>query len=366
MLNLEIAHDQLAAPLRRVAAVADPRSSVVAYGAIKLTVDEFGLSLTAANSTQLMVERIEVPDCGAGLVYVSAARLRDLVGSLDREQPVKIWEDGQIKIQSGRTRARLDRLESTGFPSSLSSYPSPQISTTTDEFARALGLIFSAVGTDRDRAIYGSACMFVNGFGLWLAAVDGTQGAIAYLKGKTAELFPDALIPRSTVSRVLALTKATPTTPLYIAVGQGLASFCGGNWVLTSRLAAIDFPDAGLWVAPAVAQPVVLASENLERILARIDAAIDLDHVKLKQRGAELSCLNGTMTVVGNRNVITDEMPVTMGVEPIKVGVNTRQLRHCLNAIGAEQVELHIGERAIRVCAAGEEYESYTLSPYRL
>lgn len=367
MLNLEIAHDQLAAPLRRVAAVADPRSPVPAYGAIKLVSDEFGLSLTAANSVQLLVERIDMPDLDAGLAYVSAARLRDLVGSFDRTQPVKISEDTQIKLQSGRTRARLERISSTGFPTALSSYPAPQIETTTDELARALHLILPAVGSDKDRAIYGSACMFGNSVGVWLAAVDGVQGAIAHLgDADTVEKFPDAMLPRATVTRLLGLAKSTPDTPLYIAIGKGIAQFTAGDWTLSSRLAAVDFPDAELWVAPAVAQPVVLVADNLERILARIDAGLDMDNVKLKQRGAELSCLAGSMTVSGNQQIVVEEMPVEMGNEPIKAGVNTRQLRHCLHAIGAERVELHIGERVIRVCAVGEELESYTLSLYRL
>lgn len=364
MLNLTIEHDQLSAPLGRVAAVADPRSAIAAYSAIKLSADEFGLTLTAANSVQLLAERIELPDCGGGHVYVVAARLRDLVASLDPSKPIKFYDDESgVRLQSGRTRARLGRIDPIGFPVEPSRRPEPQIEVTTKELARALGLILPAIGTDKDRAIYSSVCIRDDD-GVSLAALDGRQGAVAYLGGATGRKFPDALLPRATATRLLALTRATSDHSIYIAIGQGLASFHAAGWMLSSRLVAIEFPGVA-WIAPPVAQPVVLTAADLERILARIDAAIDLDNIKLKQRGAQLRAMNGTLTVSGDHNVLVDDMPATMGIEPVTVGVSTRQLRHCLHAIGTERVELHIGS-AIRVCAAGETRESYTLAPYRL
>jgi DNA polymerase-3 subunit beta len=369
-MRLSLDQAPLAAALKRVAAFADSRSTIPVFGHVKLEADDTGLSLICNNGTFQIATRLPLLGSESGAVSTEAERLADLVASLRQGLPVQLSHDnGRLRVRSGRTNALLHCAEPEVFPVFLpDKMPAPQIRVTAGELDRVLAFTAPAMGADAGRAALWGLWLGFAEDGVAAATCDGHKGAVCRMRAEMASEFPAATLPRPLCQKLRALLKGG-TGEIEIAISPRAARISAADWAITSKLIDAEFPDYRRWMAAPVAKPVTFEKAELLAILARVEAATDLDNQRLKQRGASLSFADQLMRVSDGKQIFDDEMPVAYeGADPAKIGVNTWHLRDLLSAIDADEAELHFKDRdsVIRVCAKDETEAAFTTTPYRV
>lgn len=360
--------DSLIPWLKRAALFADDKSPIEILRCVKLTAYDGGLTLTASNGRIQITGSLPVEGIEPGAVCVEAARLADLVGSLRADKPVEVAYNGKLlQVRSGRTKASLGTIDAAGFPKFGYPLPAePQIKVQTDELHRVLTIASPAMGGDKDSRIFWGVSFSWDGALCTVASCNGIFGAVCRLRHDELAEFPPIILPRPLCLRLQTMLRQM-NDPVEISISTAGVRLSTAAWVIDSTLLQDTFPDPRTWAAKRVETPLIVGSEELESILARIDAAVDLDSKKLKQRGAVLSIAGRVLTVRDGQSTITDTMEVDFDGEA-ETGVNTKHIRDAIVALDTSEVELHFNGRGtpICVCARGNGVEGYTTTPYRV
>jgi len=369
-MRFTLARDQFASALRRITPFADSKSPIPIYRHVKLVVSGNQLKLTAANTTFDVTSTVTLEEAADnGHACVAADHFTGLVGSLRADQDVNIDfdDDGNLLVASGHTKAVFPSMNSA-FPVFDIAFPEAQIVVKAGELDRVLGLTRPAMGTDTDRMIFWGTAFRYERVGTLVAACDGLLGVTCRLHEDKLTEFPAGIFPRSLCVRLRGLLKNT-MGEIHISVTPAAVRLVAPDWTVTSKLVDGIFPETKHWDARVVEQPIVCNAEELTAILARIDAATDLDSKALKQRGALVNIQAGVMVIRDGGHTVTDQMNVTYdGADAIEFGLNTKHIRDAIDALDAQEIELHFHDRnaSMRVCARGEADDGFTTTPYRI
>lgn len=367
-MNFTCERDALAPWLKRVSLLADAKSPVPVYACVRMAATTDLLYLTAGHTAFQITVEIPVIVKQQGEVCVPVQHFADLVGSLRTDQPISLTHaDGLLRLQSGHTKAQFATIDPAGVSVFAPVLPLPQITVSAGELDRVLRLTIPAMGTDQDRVLFLGLSLQYNKDGIIASAMNGSSfGAVATLHHQRASEFPAVIVPRPVCIYLRTLLKGVGGD-IEISISTGNIRVAAADWIILSRQIQGSFPPPAVWGAKRVEQPLVVRSDEFAGILARIDAAVDYDAAKLKQRGALLTVANGVLTVRDSHSTISDLMDVDCQDEHA-IGINTMQLRHAIANLDSPEVELHFTsrEKPICVCVKGEPIEAYTTSSYRI
>jgi DNA polymerase-3 subunit beta len=358
--------------LKRAASIADTKSSATVFNCVRLDVGENDLSLSATNSLSQITGKLPLPDdIEPGSLSTPAARLADLIAALRPDQPVEMRYElgGRLRVKSGRTNVQLPAIDPLSLPVFFRDLPAPQITVLASEFERILSFATPAADEDHNRPGLWGVQLSYSEDGVVAAALDGRWGATCVMPTKTISEFPTVILPRPLCLKLPAILKGKDDDILSITVAPRALQISSSDLNIVSKLVDGEMPPSRTWMPDCVERPVTVNAAELIAILARIEAATDLDVARLKQRGVVMSFAGQVLSLRDSHRIIEDTMVVTYeGDDPPEIGLNTLHVREALETIGADEVELHFIDRdsSVRICAKGHEHDAFVTSPYRV
>jgi DNA polymerase-3 subunit beta len=365
MLTLD--RDTLAPISGRAARLVPSRSAIPILAAVKVEAGPDGVHVTATNLEAQLRERIDV---GPREPFVCAVDASLLAGFIDAAPagPVNFTDSGltvlgrSIEVAAGPAMARLAPFPVEAFPAFRGpDHKASRFRLPASALRDALRLAATCVSDEETRKYLCGVYLHAVDGHLTAAATDGHRLVVC----RVAEVpwTHGVIVPTPTVERLVGLLRRNDAA-ITCAVDERCVEFTIGDAVLSSKLVDGQFPEYARVVAPRVAAPIVLSRDRLSEALRRLALVDERGGAVILGISPDALWLSAG---IPGENQIVDKIDIEGGADH-RVGLNLRYLASAIAAIEAPQIELHVrGEAAqIRVCAADNRHDGFTIMPMRI
>jgi DNA polymerase-3 subunit beta len=353
-------------PLQAVIGVVERRQTMPILSHILLRVIDGKLSITASDLEVELVAETSVETKAVGEITVPGRKFYDICRALPEGSKIDVSTSGdRLTLAAGRSRFTLSTLNSSDFPTvdAMSGNHNLEI-----EQSVLRGLIektqFSMAQQDV-RYYLNGLLLETEGKRLRAVATDGhrlalADATLASKAGKDGQV----IMPRKGVLELNRLLDGEGK--LTIALGASHIRVDLEGVRLTSKLIDGRFPDYER-VIPSKAAHIIKADRELLRQALQRTGILSNE----KYRGVRLELEPGKATLSAN-NPDQEEATETLELEyqgqKMEIGFNVNYLLEALNAVGGEQVELHITDAnsSCLIVAPGSDSVKYVVMPMRL
>jgi DNA polymerase-3 subunit beta len=353
-------------PLQAVIGVVERRQTMPILSHILLRVIDGKLAITASDLEVELVAETAVDTKAVGEITVPGRKFYDICRALPEGCKIDVSTTGdRLTLAAGRSRFTLSTLNSSDFPTvdSMAGQHSLEI-----DQAVLRSLIektqFSMAQQDV-RYYLNGLLLETEGKRLRAVATDGhrlalADATLAAKAGKDGQV----IMPRKGVLELNRLLDGEGK--LTIAIGTNHIRVDLEGVRLTSKLIDGRFPDYER-VIPSKAANIIKADRELLRQALQRTGILSNE----KYRGVRLELEAGKATLSANnpdQEEATESLELEYQGQGMEIGFNVNYLLEALNAVGGEQVELHITDAnsSCLIVAPGSESVKYVVMPMRL
>ena len=283
-MKLTCTKAELLGPLSRVAAVANPKSTMPILANVLLTVDGGRLSMTCSDLESELVSSI--PATGAdGAITVPARKLMDVVKAM-ADAPLSIsLEADRLIVKCGRSRHQLVTLPASEFPATEATDYTTTVTIPAEELRGMIERTGFAMAVADVRFYLNGLMMEVRSDGIRCAATDGHR--MAYC-GASGDAMRSIIIPRKAV---LEMSRMIDSGDVQISISdRGVRVTCGAS-VATCRLIDGRFPN----YEQMAVRPPTTAICNRQELIDGLRRASVLSNEKY--RGVKLEVSHGAIAI---------------------------------------------------------------------
>lgn len=323
---------ELLAPLSRVVAVANPKSTLPILANVLLRIDGGRLSMTCSDLESELVSSIPV-DGPDGAITVPARKLLDVVKVM-ADTPISLATEAEkLIVKCGRSRHQLVTLPAIEYPASEATEFKISITVDAADLRRMIDRVDFAMAASDVRFYLNGAVIEIRSDGIRCVATDGHR--LAY-SGASGDVLRSVIVPRKAI---LEISKMLNSGPVDISVGDRAIRVTSGGNVATCRLIDGRYPEYERIVSD---QPLVATCNRLDLIDSLRRAAV-LSHEKF--RGVRLEFGDGVKITSGNSdNDASTEIVDAEDCAPLAAGWKVDYLMDALGALTCEMVSIRATE----------------------
>ena len=353
-------------PLQAVIGVVERRQTMPILSHILLRVTDGKLAITASDLEVELVAETAVETKAVGEITVPGRKFYDICRALPDGCKIDVSTAGdRLTLAAGRSRFTLSTLNSSDFPTvdAMSGSYTLEI-----EQSALRGLIektqFSMAQQDV-RYYLNGLLLETEGKRLRAVATDGhrlalADATLASKAGKDGQV----IMPRKGVLELNRLLDGEGKLTIALAANHIRVDLDGVR--LTSKLIDGRFPDYER-VIPSKAANIIKADRELLRHALQRTGILSNE----KYRGVRLELEAGKATLSANnpdQEEATESLELEYQGQGMEIGFNVNYLLEALNAVGGEQVELHITDAnsSCLIVSPGSESVKYVVMPMRL
>ena len=353
-------------PLQAVIGVVERRQTMPILSHVLLRISEGKLAITASDLEVELVAETAVETKAVGEITVPGRKFYDICRALPDGCKIDISTSGdRLTLSAGRSRFTLSTLNSSDFPTvdALAGNHSLEIE---QSVLRSLIEKTQFSMAQQDVRYYLNGLLLeTEGKRLRAVATDGHRLALADAAlpakaGKDGQV----IMPRKGVLELNRLLEGDGKLTMVLGANHIRVDLEGVR--LTSKLIDGRFPDYER-VIPNKAANVIKADRELLRQALQRTGILSNE----KYRGVRLELQAGKATLSANnpdQEEATESLELEYQGQGMEIGFNVNYLLEALNAVGSEQVELHITDAnsSCLIVAPGSEDVKYVVMPMRL
>jgi len=237
MITLPVA--DLTRALRRVAPVADARSSVPILSCVLFRAD--GSTLTLAASDSIRSVRTSIACSGAGSFAVDAKTIDRIAASLPAGDVSLELQERAITVRAGRSRFRVPVLDGADFPPLFDAGTEHLATLSAEVLLDVLVAVRHAISDDSSRPHLAGVKLEGDGETLHAVATDGHRLAKIERHHAIGRAF-DLLVPATAVGSLVALASEKDAAFVSLSVEGSFLRAQSGTTIVACRLTSEAFP----------------------------------------------------------------------------------------------------------------------------
>ncbi|GGH14390.1 DNA polymerase III subunit beta [Alsobacter metallidurans] len=351
-MKFSVSCDHLLAAMRASDAIVEKKTTIPILSNVLLEAEGEHVAITGTDLDLQLGYKIPAEVEKPGKVTIPHDALKRLLGGVPKGATVRIEtaDEGQITIQSGRSRYKLQTLPAEDFPNLTFEKGAASFPLDENAMAHLFGRTSFAMSTEETR-------YYLNG--VFLHPVTNANG-VTCLRGVTTdghrlaqatvempeggELPAGVIVPRKTVGVISSLFVKGAT----VRVSETKIQFAWADVVLTSKLIDGSFPDYQR-VCPALDPDAALLTLSRNEVIsaltrltaiAKSSSAIRVDITALTASIRDVDSGSGTEELEGE---LTRALTVGEGKHAADYfGVNASYLREMLAQFTTEHVSLQM------------------------
>ena len=328
-MKLTCTKAELLGPLSRVAAVANPKSTMPILANVLLTVDGGRLSMTCSDLESELVSSIPV-DGPDGAITVPARKLLDVVKAM-ADAPISLATDGEkLIVKCGRSRHQLVTLPASEYPASEASAYKTTVTVDAAELRGLIDRVDFAMAVNDARFYLNGTVIEIRSDGIRCVATDGHRMAYA---GASGDVLHSVIVPRKAI---LEISRMLDSGAVEISIGERAIRVTSGASVATCRLIDGRFPN----YEQMAVRPPTTAICNRQELIDGLRRASVLSNEKF--RGVKLEVSHGAIAITsGNaENDASSEVVDATQCTDLAAAWKVDYLLDALGALSCERVEL--------------------------
>ncbi|MGE6401605.1 DNA polymerase III subunit beta [Bacillus cereus] len=370
-----INHKQFTQALSEVSKAISTKTLIPILSGIKITADQFGITLIASNSN-IFIEKF-IPSSlkeeqiatilKAGSIIVPAKYFIEIIKKMPSEILIKSMNEQLITIQSDEITLHLNGLSANEFPNVPLIDNHTEIQVETEQLIEVFKQTVFAAAKNESRPVLTGVHFVIDHNKLICAATDSHRLALREITiSSHAKL--NCVVPSSTISELLKLMNSNSNL-VYIYLSESHIIFKFGTITLYSRLIEGKYPNiSGL--IPNESQTVI----NIDRkqILQGVDRSSLLasewanNNVNLEIIDASTIQISSNASQIGKISE-TQQIDAIQGEKQLNISFDGRYMVDTLKAIKEDRVTLSFGGsmRPILIEAGEQSAAVYLISPVR-
>ncbi|EJQ44491.1 DNA polymerase III, beta subunit [Bacillus cereus BAG5X1-1] len=368
-------HKQFTQALSEVSKAISTKTLIPILSGIKITADQFGITLIASNSN-IFIEKF-IPSSlkeeqiatilKAGSIIVPAKYFIEIIKKMPSEILIKSMNEQLITIQSDEITLHLNGLSANEFPNVPLIDNHTEIQVETEQLIEVFKQTVFAAAKNESRPVLTGVHFVIDHNKLICAATDSHRLALREITiSSHAKL--NCVVPSSTISELLKLMNSNSNL-VYIYLSESHIIFKFGTITLYSRLIEGKYPNiSGL--IPNESQTVI----NIDRkqILQGVDRSSLLasewanNNVNLEIIDASTIQISSNASQIGKISE-TQQIDAIQGEKQLNISFDGRYMVDTLKAIKEDRVTLSFGGsmRPILIEAGEQSAAVYLISPVR-
>ncbi|MBJ8052334.1 DNA polymerase III subunit beta [Bacillus cereus] len=368
-------HKQFTQALSEVSKAISTKTLIPILSGIKITADQFGITLIASNSN-IFIEKfipISIEDeqiatiLKAGSIVVPAKYFIEIIKKMPSDILITSMNEQLITIQSDEITLHLNGFSASDFPNVPFIDEHAEIQIETEQLIEVFKQTAFAAAKNESRPVLTGVHFVIDHNKLICAATDSHRLALREIPiSSHAKL--NCIVPSSTISELLKLMNSNSNL-VYIYLSESHIIFKFGTITLYSRLIEGKYPNiSGL--IPNESQTVI----NIDRkqILQGVDRS-SLLASEWANNNVNLEIIDeSTIQISSNASQIgkiseTQQLDAIHGEKQLNISFDGRYMVDTLKAIKEDRVTLSFGGsmRPILIEAGEQSAAVYLISPVR-
>lgn len=367
-MYIDLLREDILRPLQAISGVVERRQTLPILSNLFLSADGTSLQLITTDLEVQMAAQLDVPSQEPGQITCHARKLLDICKALPDTSRISLQSrDGQVRVESGKSRFNLAVLSAEEFPfMELGtdfigfSIPSELLLTLLKQTSFAMaqqdvryyltGLLLEiksgkmrAVGTDGHR----------------LAISDTDLSVDDEVGGRSV------IVPRKSVGELSRLLSQSESA-VHIKLSENHASFQCGSVTLITKLIDGEFPDYSRVIPTKASSVLKVDRAVMKEAITRVSILANE-----KFRGIRLEAKEDGIRLVAH-NPENEEAEESIGAdyegENLVIGFNASYLQDVLGVIESEVVEFRFTDAngSVLVQSAAEAGSRFVIMPMRL
>ena len=368
-------HKQFTQALSEVSKAISAKTLIPILSGIKITADQFGITLIASNSNifigkfiPISIEDEQIATIlKAGSIVVPAKYFIEIIKKMPSEILIKSMNEQLITIQSDEITLHLNGFSANEFPNVPFIDEHAEIQVETEQLIEVFKQTVFAAAKNESRPVLTGVHFVTNHNKLICAATDSHRLALREIPiSSHAKL--NCIVPSSTISELLKLMNSNSNL-VYIYLSESHIIFKFGTIILYSRLIEGKYPNISSLI-PNESQTVI----NIDRkkILQGVDRSSLLasewanNNVNLEIIDESTIQISSNASQVGKISE-KQQIDTIHGEKQLNISFDGRYMVDTLKAIKEDRVTLSFGGsmRPILIEAGERSAAVYLISPVR-
>ncbi len=208
-----------------------------------------------------------------GQAVVSAITLASLVKAMPDTAVTLETQDMAVVVKYGRSKARLNGLDPSGFPAFLDNEPTVTASVESAKFKKMTTIVCKTTYKDVDKPAWRGVLVTVGNGRLRMDALDGYRVVEMETDCKCSGN-ASANVPPDALRAVLG----TLGEDVSLGFSDSRLTISSGNATTVSNLMSAEYPNVGLILKHDVTDSANVVTEEIAEALQRVDAMTKEDH----------------------------------------------------------------------------------------
>lgn len=368
-------HKQFTQALSEVNKAISTKSLIPILSGIKITADQFGITLIASNSNIFIEKFIPVliedekiaTILKAGTIVVPAKYFIEIIKKMPSDIAIKSKNEQIIKIQSEEITLSLNGFPADEFPNVPLIDNHAEIKVETEQLIEVFKQTVFAVAKNESRPVLTGVHIELSNNKFICAATDSHRLAIRETR-LSSDVKANCIVPSATINELLKLMNSNSKF-VYIYLSESHIIFTLGTTTLYSRLIEGKYPNISNLI-PNDFKTII----NLDRkkILQGVDRS-SLLASEWANNNVNLEIINeSTIKISSNASQIgkiseTQQIDAIQGEKQLNISFDGRFMVDALRAIKEETITLSFGGsmRSILIEAGERSAAVHLISPVR-
>jgi DNA polymerase-3 subunit beta len=369
MFDLEVAKNELLAPLLLVSGAVDKRQSLAILSHILFEVKADTLTLTATDLEMEISAKLNCSShCSDSELTIPAKKFIDIIRSLDDAVLARITQkDNAVLIKAVKSQFKLAILPAEQFPRNAEDAAEAlELSIPKSGLIQLLQSTHFAMSQQDVRIFLNGLLLEIDNSSITAVATDGHRMAICKLPCNQGMPLQRFLLPRKSVQEMLRVLNTVSDEIITIHAGKSNFGLKTREYTFNSKLIEAKFPPYAKAIPRANDKFILIDKESLKRALSRI---VILAHEK--SRAVVMHIQQGSITLIANNQAqeeAIESVEAQVDGNEIKIGINAGYLLDVLNFIPDATIRLSLSttDSSILVEPLEEGYYQYIIMPMKL
>lgn len=344
--------------------VVSPRATLPVLGGVRISTTESGAEFAASDLEMFLTSSYDLSVEEPGAAVVPGRLLGEILRSLPGGKVTISGQDGQVRIEAGRTEFSVKGFPVGDFPQTPEIPGGQPCRVAGGDLAKALSRVIRAASTDEARPVLTGVLWMLDGGSLRLVATDSYRLAVAEVTVKEGPQSAQAIIPGRALAELVRHIPAGDEDLVEVWLGDSQAAFRSGKTLLVTRLIEGEFPNWRNLIPEGYDNRLAVKREPFSGAVERVGLVAQMNTPVRFHLGAEIQL---TATEAGVAEAIEVFEEGSYDGEDMVIAFNSRFIRDGLEGIDGDEATLEVMDPGKPALLRGPDPSyTYLLMPVRL